>query len=95
VKVINIAATAATFELDPRDCLALADACGHAMKYDIAGDWHLLEALRAALTAGAMAAFALERDAVEENEYTLAGLREVWAPEDGHYTDRRKAPAPQ
>jgi hypothetical protein len=27
-----------------------------------------------------MAAFALDRHAVEEQDYTLAGLREFWAP---------------
>jgi hypothetical protein len=95
MKLVNIAQIAATFELDPRDCLALADACGYAISRDIPGDHHLLAALRAALTAGAMAAFALDEGAVKKEEYTLAGLRAFWAPEDAGHTDGRKAPEPR
>lgn len=94
MKLINLAPAAATLELDPRDCLALADAVGHALAHDVAGDWHLLQALRAALTAAALATFTLDAGAVAEHEHTLAALRDVWAPEDGHHTDGRKAPAP-
>ncbi len=81
--------------MDPRDCLALADAAGYAISRDIPGDHHLLQARRAALTSAAMAAFALDRDAVKEDEYTLAGLRAFWAPEDAGHADGRKAPEPQ
>jgi hypothetical protein len=94
VKVINIESIAATFALDPRDCLALADACGYAVNHDIAGDHALLTTLRAVLTSAAMAAFALDRGAVEEREYTLAGLRAFWAPEGCRYTDARKVLEP-
>jgi hypothetical protein len=93
-QLINIEMTAATFELDPRDCLALADACGYAINRNIPGDHYLLAALRAALTAGAMAGFALDWGAVEEDAYTLAGLREFSAPADGHHIDGRKVLAP-
>jgi hypothetical protein len=90
VRIINIENGAATFELDPRDCIQLADACGYAINRDIPGDHHLLEALGAALTAGAMAAFALDHGAVAKSEYTMAGLRAFWAPLDSACIESRK-----
>jgi hypothetical protein len=39
-------------------------------------------------------AFALDRHAVEEGAYTLAGLRKFWAPADCHHTDARKVLVP-
>jgi hypothetical protein len=61
MKLINIEESALTVELDPTDCQALADACAWRMNHDIAGDCNLLAAPQAALTSGAMAAFALDR----------------------------------
>jgi hypothetical protein len=94
VRIINIENGAATFALDPRDCIQLADACGYAINHDIRGDHHLLEALGAALTSAAMAAFALDHGAVEEGEYTMAGLRAFWAPLDSACIDARKVLVP-
>ena len=83
MKLIDIAPIALTVELDPTDCLALADAIGWSVCHDIKGDHSHLTALRAALTAGAFAAF-LAEDGMERRQRTLAGLREVWAPHDEH-----------
>lgn len=90
MKLINIETIAATFELDPMDMLQLADACGYAIYRDMPGDHHLLAALQSALTSAALAAFALDRKTVEEERYTLTGLREVWAPKDSAWVDARK-----
>jgi hypothetical protein len=83
MKIIEFGQQTVTVELDPADCLALADAIGWSIHHDIKGDWNLLEALRAALTAGALAAFVIEGGA-DKRQLNLAGLREVWAPLDGH-----------
>ena len=83
MKLIDIRSSALTIELDPTDCLALADAIGWSIRHDIKGDFNHLEALRAALTAGAFAAFLVE-DGASAEQRTLAGPRAVWAPLDAH-----------
>lgn len=46
------------------------------------------------LTSAALAVFALEERAVERQAFTLAGLREFWAPLDSRRDEAVKVPTP-
>ena len=82
MRIVDITAMGLTVELDNADCLALADACTYAVNREIPGDARHLEALGAALVAGAMAVLGLNPGMVEEEQMTLATLRELWGPMD-------------
>ncbi len=56
MKLQAIAAGGIVLQLDATDCLSLADACGHALRYDMPGDHDLIAALRTALRLGAVVA---------------------------------------
>jgi len=81
MRLVDIAADRIVVRLDPEDCLALSDACIQPIWNDAPGDWALLDALASALTAAALAAFAIAHgDGAAP--HTLATLRETWAPRD-------------
>ena len=94
MKIIGFDALTATLDLDPTDCLALADACGHALRHDYPGDTSLLRALRAVLEACAIVAATdtLRDNGVSEREM-LADTRCVWGAHD-HATHRDPNPRP-
>ncbi len=73
----------ATRDLDPTDCLVLADALACARYHDQAPDRNLTAALRAALEACAMiAATDTLRDGDIPEGWMLADTRRVWGPFD-------------
>ena len=94
MKIVGFDALTAIVPLDPTDCLALADACGHALRYDFPGDTSLLRALRAALEACAIvAATDTLRDGNIPEAEMLADTRRVWGAHD-HATRRDPHPRP-
>jgi hypothetical protein len=96
MKLINIAAGGVILELDATDCLSLADACGHALRYDMPGDHDLIAAHRTALRLGAVvAAFDTAKDVATPDDGLLAHVREVWGPNDSSLPGRIRAPEPQ
>lgn len=81
MKLIAIAAGGVVLELDATDCLSLADACGHALRFDMPGDHDLIAAHRTALRLGAVvAAFDTLKDADIPEAAMLADIRKVWGP---------------
>ena len=94
MKLIAIKPGATTVELDPTDQLALADACRYAMHHNMPGDYSLMAAAATALESAALAAFALEPGMVEDGNYSLTTLREVWAPHDSAAVDGRRVVTP-
>jgi hypothetical protein len=79
MKIVGFDALTATLDLDPTDCLALADACGQALRYDFPGDTSLVRALRAALEACAViAATDTLRDGNVPESGMLDDTRKVW-----------------
>jgi len=73
-----------TLELTPADCFILAEACEAAVNFDAATNLTLVEAMREALTAGALVA-AAPFDRVPIGGMVVAEVRKVWLPQD----DRR------
>ncbi len=96
MKLIAIAPIAVTVELDATDCLSLADACHHALRYDMPGDRDLLAAHETALRLGAVvAAFNTLQDAAVPEAAMLADVRRVWGPADTSVPGRARAPEPK
>jgi hypothetical protein len=83
MKIREFSALTATLDLDPTDCITLADACAVSLKHDEALDRNLVGALRAALEACAVIA---ATDTLRDNKVQEAGMlddtRRVWAPRD-------------
>ena len=78
MKIVGFDALTATRDRDPTDGLALADACGHALRFDCPGDPSLLRARRAALEACAIvAAIDTLRDGNIPERAMLADTRRV------------------
>jgi hypothetical protein len=90
MKIVGFDALTATLDLDPTDCLALADACAAALFHDAVADRNLVAALRAALEACAVIS---ATDTLRDNRVPEAGMlddtRKVWAPLEGRIPDRR------
>jgi hypothetical protein len=101
VELVDIRGAHVTVELDPGDCLALAQACRAQMRNDATPDFQLAATLAVALEGLGMAAFALEDP---QDRMGRALLWSVWGPLETreastHYhTDldgnRAEAPAP-
>lgn len=78
MKIVNVAPLTLTVELDPTDCIALADAC-----YARADDWDsgnasaLLGALGSALLLGIAA---IADQGMDDDPPTIAKVWRVWAP---------------
>ncbi len=73
----------ATLDLDPSECLVLADALACALDHDQAPDRHVTAALRATLEACAViAATDTLRDNQTREAEMLADTRRVWGPFD-------------
>ena len=83
MKIVGFDALSAILDLDPTDCLTLADACAFAAANDAAADRSHVTALRAALEACAViAATDTLRDAKIPEEEMLADTRRVWGPKN-------------
>jgi len=83
-------------ELDATECLALADACGHAQRYDMPGDRDLMAVHETALRLGAVvAAFDTLKDAEVAEADMLADTRKVWGPTGTGVVGRVRAPEPK
>ncbi len=96
MKLIAIAAGGIVLELDATDWLSLADACGHALRYDMPGDRDLLAGHETALRLGAVvAAFDTLRDAAVAEADLLADTRKVWGPTDTSVPGRVRTAEPQ
>ncbi len=89
MKLLTIAPIAVTVELDPTDCLVLADALASAVYHDRATDPGLVNALRAALEACAVLA---ATDTLRDNRTPEAGMlddtRRVWGPIDTRLAEK-------
>jgi hypothetical protein len=97
MKIRGCDALTATRDRDPTDCLALADACGHALRYDFPGDPSLVRALRAALEACAViAATDTLRDGNVPERAMLEDTRRVGNAHDHttHRDDTHRPPRP-
>ncbi len=83
MKIVGFDGLTATLDLDPTDCLVLADALAFSMSHDATPDYSLTNALRAALEACAVIAATdtLRDNGVSEREM-LADTRQVWGPFD-------------
>ncbi len=83
MKIRAFAPLTATLDLDPTDCLVLADALACALYHDQAPDRNLTAALRATLEACAVIA---ATDTLRDNRTPEAGMladtRRVWGPFD-------------
>ncbi len=81
MKIVGFAPLTATLDLDPTDCLVLADALACALYHDQAPDRNLTAALRAALEACAIVAAS---DTLRDNNVPEAGMladiRRLWGP---------------
>ncbi len=83
MKIVGFDALTATLDLDPTDCLVLADALACALDHDQAPDRNLTAALRATLEACAViAATDTLRDGAIPEGRMLADTRRVWGPFD-------------
>ena len=81
MKIVGFDALTATLDLDPTDCLVLADALACALYHDQAPDRNLTAALRATLEACAViAATNTLRDNHTPEGEMLADTRRVWGP---------------
>ncbi|HEY8598507.1 MAG TPA: hypothetical protein VIL85_08760 [Thermomicrobiales bacterium] len=96
MKLVAINKGGIVLELDATDCLSLADACKHALAYDMPGDHDLIAAHRTALRLGAVvAAYDTATDVATPEAELLAHARTVWGPIDSSVPGRVKAPEPQ
>ncbi len=83
MKIRTFAPLTATLDLDPTDCLILADALALTLYHDQAPDRNLTEALRAALEACAVvAATDTLRDSAVPEAGMLEHTRRVWGAFD-------------
>ncbi len=83
MKIRAFAPLTATLDLDPTDCLVLADALACALYHDQAPDRNLTAALRATLEACAViAATDTLRDGEIPEGRMLEDTRRVWGPFD-------------
>jgi len=96
MKLHAITTIGIVLDLDATDCLSLADACRHALRYDMPGDRDLLAAHETALRLGAVvAAFDTLTDGEIPEAAMLADVRRVWGPTDTSVPGRAKAPEPK
>ncbi len=92
MKIIAIAPLTLTVELDPTDCLALADAAAQvARRNETGADGGLNNALAAALINGAFGAFLL---AGPDKPHTLRHMWAMWAPLNGENVAHERIPIP-
>jgi len=79
-------------ELDATDCLALADACGWAKRFDMPMDFALVNALQTALQLGALLCYApgtvIRSD---DTPIDLAAVRATWGMPDTAFAHGRVA----
>ncbi len=83
MRIVGFDGLTARLDLDPTDCLVLADALALSIYHDAAPDYSLTNALRAAFEACAVIAATdtLRDNGVSEKEM-LADTRRVWGPFD-------------
>ena len=83
MKIVGFDGLTARLDLDPTDCLVLADALALSIHHDATPDYSLTNALRAALEACAIVAASdtLRDNGVQEREM-LEDTRRVWGPFD-------------
>ena len=83
MKISGFDGLTATLDLDPTDCLVLADALAFSIAHDACPDLNLVNAMRAALEACAVIA---ATDTLRDNQTPEAGMiddtRRVWGPFD-------------
>ncbi len=92
MKIRAFAPLTATLDLDPTDCLVLADALACALYHDQAPDRNLTAALSATLEACAViAATDTLRDNQTREAEMLADTRRVWGPFDTRLTEKPRA----
>lgn len=84
MKVVTFGKGSITLELDPADCLMLAQACEAAISNDAIRNVVLGEALQAAMTLGA-AVGAATSHMYDERGFTMQEVRDVWMPVDDRH----------
>ncbi len=79
-------------DLDPTDCLALADCCDHAISGDMSMNYNLIAAFSAALKLGAVACAAYGVASPRHYDaLTLEGIRAEWGMMDDSGREPRRA----
>lgn len=92
MRIREVAPLTLTIDLDPTDCIALADACRQVASRDLGCDRTLLAALGAALLAGGFGAYAL---AEPDPPLTLPRMWRMWAPRNLDLVDPARLPQPE